>query len=169
MSGVVAAGALNIRQVVQTGRDVAEAIVVLWTKRIVHRDIKPSNILVSTDGRSVLIDLGVARYLEFTTLTAPGHSIGTYGYMSPEQAGASRRLTCKSDIFSLGIVLQEALSGKHPTLHDQVALHNGGPSTATLRQGLPLDLAGLIDSMVESRPFKRPDPDLVAAELRRML
>lgn len=126
-------GRLLESEVVQIGRDISAAIAALWEQRIVHGDIKPSNIMLRESGSAVLIDLGVASFFNEEagprSLT-PGlpeqfwHG-GTLGYMSPEQAKGQRRLSCASDIFSLGVVLLESIQGWHPTNFDQLALANG--------------------------------------------
>ena len=82
---------------------------------LVHRDIKPSNILVHRDGRAVLADFGLARDDSGPMLSMTGDAIGTPSYMSPEQAGAAREnIDHRTDIYSLGVTLYEALCGKRP-------------------------------------------------------
>lgn len=139
------------------GHDIALAVGLLWAERIVHRDIKPSNIMMTDAGRAVLIDLGLARHLDLSPLTSVGKTWGTEGYLSPEQAKGSL-LSCKSDIFALGIVLQESLLGRHPTSRRQAALLEGGPRTSSLRAGLPAGLVTVIDAMVHKSPLRRPLP-----------
>lgn len=146
------------------GHDIALAVSQLWEKRIVHRDIKPSNIMVTTADRAVLIDLGLARHLDLSPLTSVGKTWGTEGYLSPEQARGSL-LSCKSDIFALGIVLQESLLGRHPTSRRQIALLEGGPRTGGLRAGLPAGLVTVVDAMVHKSPLRRPLPREVANAL----
>ncbi len=138
--------------------DVAVAIDDMWSRRIVHRDLKPSNVLLLPSGRACVIDLGLARHVEMTTLTAAGVTWGTYGYMSPEQTRAVRQLTCKSDVFSLGIILVEAAMGRHPTNGDQLRLF-----AKKLHEMLP-GAAGswqhsvLLMDMLHPRPTMRPMP-----------
>lgn len=103
-------------------------------------------------GGFVLIDLGVARHLSLGSLTTMGKTWGSEGYMSPEHAKAARQLSCKSDVFSLGVVLQQCLSGKHPTGFDQMKLMFGGIRTASLCAHAPAELAAIIDRMLEVRP-----------------
>src|SRR5579871_480368 len=119
------------------GRDTANALAAIWAKRVVHRDVNPKNIILRAGNTgSVLIDLGVAKYVDRTPLTSPGLTWGTRGYYSPEQL-AGAQLTCQSDVFSLGITLQEALRGSHPTGLNQDALRNGGPCTAIIAPATP--------------------------------
>jgi eukaryotic-like serine/threonine-protein kinase len=169
LASCIATGPLGIPQVSRLVHDVALAIEVIWADRIVHRDIKPDNIMVRSDGRAVLIDLGVARHTALSSLTTYGKTWGTEGYLSPEQAQTRRALTCKSDIFALGIVAQEALLGRHPTNRRQALLATGGPSTNALRPGIPPTVAATIDLMVSRDSFARPLPKAVVAAMQPFL
>jgi eukaryotic-like serine/threonine-protein kinase len=112
---------VSAKVVACVGRDVARAIEHIWLKKIIHRDINPKNIILSPrENSAVLIDLGVARFLDHSVLTAAGRTWGTLGYFSPEQwSGPGENLTCYSDVFALGVSLQETLIGRHPTSGDQ--------------------------------------------------
>lgn len=139
--------------------DISEAISTLWALRIVHRDIKPSNILIRENGRACLIDLGIARHLDESSLTAFGSTWGTLGYMSPEQARSIRQLTCKSDIYSLGILVVECAIQRHPSQGDQLRLFG-----LKLDQQLPEPLnswkySGSIRSMLNPEPMRRLKPE----------
>ncbi len=92
---------------------IARGLEYTHARNIIHRDIKPSNILVSYDGNVKIIDFGIARDDLSTRLTLTGVIVGTPAYMSPEQANGSK-LTSQSDIFSLGILLYEMLTGLKP-------------------------------------------------------
>jgi len=159
------AGALPLKAVCRIGADISCAVDEMWAlDRIVHRDIKPGNVMLRSDGRAILIDLGIARHLNMATLTSSGSTWGTDGYMSPEQA-RGKPLSCKSDIFALGIVLQECISGKHPVARNQYQLKGGGPPTSALIGGLPAQVDAIITSMVDREPYLRPHPRAVIAEL----
>jgi serine/threonine protein kinase len=162
----IATAPLNAKTVCIVGRDVCRAIDHIWSEqRIVHRDVNPKNIMLRVGEReSVLIDLGIARHLLETSITAPRMTWGTVGYLSPEQAQAHRNLSCASDIFSLGISLQEALVGHHPTHRNQNNLLFGGPKTATVLATAPAALANLIDSMLVARASHRPRPRNLAGD-----
>lgn len=166
---VLKRGRLPVKAVARIAYDIALALDLIWGERIVHRDVKPQNIMLAAKGHAVLIDLGVGRHLSMTPLTTLGKTWGTEGYMSPEQAQALRNLSCKSDVFALGVVLQEALLGAHPTGYNQLALNGGGRSTATLGLNLPGDITGLIDSMLLPGAHLRPTPFLVAKEFAKHL
>lgn len=95
-------------------RQIADALRVAHQAEIIHRDLKPSNILLRRDGTPVLSDLGIAAIQQATTrLTQTGNLLGTPTYMSPEQ-GAGKSIDGRSDIYSLGIILYELLSGQLP-------------------------------------------------------
>ena len=99
--------------------DMVRAIDAVWQVNVVHRDIKPANILRRINGRFCLIDLGMARHLDESTMTQAGWACGTVGYMSPEQATGRRALTFRSDLFALGLVAFEKASGLHPYQRQQ--------------------------------------------------
>jgi serine/threonine-protein kinase len=162
LSSFISRGPLTPNKVARIACDISAAIQALWQERIVHRDIKPQNIMLTQSGRAVLIDLGVARHLSLGSLTTAGKTWGTEGYMSPEHANALRQLSCKSDIFALGIVLQESLTGNHPTGLNQMALLSGGLPTAALGLNLPVNFASHLDSMLHLKPHNRPAPEQVA-------
>jgi serine/threonine-protein kinase len=164
----IAQGPVSESQIARIGVDVSTAIDLLWRARIVHRDIKPPNIMVRPNGTSVVIDLGLARHLDLSPITSVGTAWGTMGYLSPEQARGGP-LTCKSDIFALGIVLQEAILGRHPTGRRQANLMLGGPSTTGLRSRLPPQLITLIDAMVHRNPVYRPMPNAVIMAFQPLL
>lgn len=161
-------GALPPKVVAIIGRDISGAIGKIWERTVVHRDVKPANILLrNSEIAAVLIDLGIARHLAEPSLTAYGMTWGTQGYMSPEQCRIERRLTCKSDLYSLGVVLQQALLGRHPTDGDQRRLATSPPKTSSIAPTAPGGLAGLIDSLLQLRPVFRPDPLVISDEFAR--
>lgn len=165
----LAKGPMTERDAVCVGADVASALVALWSRRIVHRDIAPKNIMVRPDGRAVLIDLGGARHLDNTTITAPGATFGTPGYFSPEQCRAEHALTSASDIFALGVVLLECVLGRHPTSQDQRQLALAPPRARTLVPGISADFADLIDRMLHVRAAFRPGLAELQASFRGLL
>jgi serine/threonine protein kinase/Tol biopolymer transport system component len=112
---------LTLRQIIDAGAQIAEALAAAHEAGITHRDIKPDNILLTKDGRTKILDFGLAkapepapaslRPDEIRTVTNPGAASGTPGYMAPEQVRGQATDT-RSDIFSLGVVLYELLAGK---------------------------------------------------------
>ncbi len=99
-------------------REVCQALVCAHKNGIIHRDIKPKNILISKNGVIKLTDFGVARDIDAPELTTTGAIIGTPFYMSPEQAGGGK-VSFQSDIFSLGVVLYEMVTGKKPFVAEE--------------------------------------------------
>src|SRR5919204_3180916 len=109
---------------------------------VIHRDIKPGNVLLTDDGRAILTDFGLAWLLEGTQLTMVGGVIGTPEYMSPEQA-AGDPIDHRTDVYALGVVLFEMLSGERPFTSDQPLgvllkhLQDPPPKLLDLRPDLP--------------------------------
>ncbi len=148
--------------------DISDAINTMWKSKIVHRDLKPPNIMIATNGRTCVIDLGVARHVDLTPLTATGVTWGTMGYMSPEQTKAMRQLTCKSDIFALGVVAIECALGKHPSRQDQLRLLSMNLQDQLIPQQLESwEFAPLLKKMLHPRPTKRPLPQEILTNLSK--
>lgn len=106
-------GTLSPERVVQVGVEMCQAIAVAWEQDVVHRDVKPSNILLTDDGHAKLTDFGVAQIGQMSQRTqSDSHHPGTPAYMSPEQEQAYGYLDERSDLYALGLVLYEALTGK---------------------------------------------------------
>ena len=106
-------GPLPVVEAVAYAIEVGRALGAAHAERIVHRDVKPQNVLVDRDGRAKVTDFGIARSLEDGGLTATGRVVGTTDYVSPEQA-LGQDVTAESDVYSLGIVLYEMLTGELP-------------------------------------------------------
>ena len=149
-------GQLSWELAVRLAADVADALAYAHEHNIIHRDIKPDNVLIDHE-RAMVTDFGIARAIERSSavesVTSTGFTLGTPTYMSPEQAAADRELDGRSDIYSLGCVLYEMLSGAPP--------FTGTPRTILVRH---------IQERPPSLQIARPDiPEHVIAAVERAL
>lgn len=169
LRAVLADGPLTVPEVARIGVQIAGALSQVHGHGVIHRDIKPANILVSDDAglaqKVKLADFGVALVVNDSRLTATGFTVGTAQYLSPEQA-QGLGLTPASDIYSLGLVLLECLTGRaeYPGTPIETAsarLHRAPEIPA----GLPAPLRSLLESMTDMDPEKRP----VAADVQQAL
>src|SRR5438045_3134526 len=106
-------GRLPVPEALAYAIEIARALQAAHMEMLVHRDVKPQNVLLDADGRAKVTDFGIARSLEGESLTLAGRVLGTTDYVSPEQA-LGQEVTPQSDIYSLGIVLYEMLTGDVP-------------------------------------------------------
>lgn len=112
-------GQLSVEKAVEIVKQVCDGLAYAHSKGVVHRDIKPDNIQILPNGSIKITDFGIARIMEEPTLTADGQVFGTPSYMSPEQI-AGKNLDCRTDLFSLGVMLYEMLVGRKPFTGDSV-------------------------------------------------
>lgn len=111
--------ALDLPTTVQVLSQVASALDHAHRQRVIHRDVKPSNILFARDGRAVLTDFGIAKVVgQSTSLTQTGAIIGTPEYVSPEQAQGTKEVDPRTDVYSLGVVAYQMLTGRVPFRRD---------------------------------------------------
>ncbi len=144
-------------------RDVADALAYAHSRGVIHRDIKPDNIIIRReDGRALVTDFGIARAAEADShLTATGVAVGTPAYMSPEQALGEREVDGRSDIYSLGIVAYQLLTGALPfTAANTPAMmmkhvSEMPPPLLKARPDLPPGLAAAVERAMAKRPEDR--------------
>ena len=169
-------GTVPLREALRVARDVADALAYAHKRGIVHRDIKPENILLS-EGHALVADFGIARALSTAggqKLTSTGIALGTIHYMSPEQA-LTEEVDDRSDIYSLGCVLFEMLTG-HPPLQGASAravmsqlASEGAPSLATTAPSVPRDVARVVDTALAADASDRfASAEDFARELARL-
>jgi eukaryotic-like serine/threonine-protein kinase len=106
-------GPLKTAEAIDLAIQLAKGLAKAHAHGIIHRDIKPANIIVTADGTAKILDFGLAKLGGQTLLTKTGTTVGTVAYMSPEQAQGGK-VDQRSDIWSLGVVLYEMLSGQRP-------------------------------------------------------
>jgi serine/threonine-protein kinase len=107
-------GALPWREVVDVGIQVCDALQYAHDRGVVHRDLKPSNLMVTDGGVVKLADFGIAKDLDRTSLTGTGRTLGTAAYMAPEQIKGTPEVSHRTDLYALGCVLYQLLTGRPP-------------------------------------------------------
>ena len=163
---------LGIDEAVKVTTEVADALDYAHRHNVIHRDIKPENILLH-DGRPMVADFGIALAVSAAAggrMTETGLSLGTPHYMSPEQATAEKDLTHRSDIYSLGSVLYEMLTGNPPHVGAsaqqiimKIVTVEAAPVTG-LRKSVPPNVAGAVAKALEKLPADRFDTGKAFAE-----
>ena len=167
----LAEGALPVRLVVDYALQIVQGLIAAHDRRIVHRDLKPENLFVTTDGRVKILDFGVAKLQpapeesgrsveELTTVTRSGAVVGTVAYMSPEQL-RGKAVDHRSDIFSVGAILYEMLTGRRAfrgeTEADTItAVLLENPPESNLEQaGVPLSFQQIVGHCLQKDPENR--------------
>ena len=167
-------GELRNGRAVEAAAQILDGLAHAHGRGIVHRDVKPSNVLLlDEEGVSIrVLDFGLARFDEAETLTAVGDVPGTLAYISPERL-RGREAEPASDVWAVGVVLWEALAGKHPFWgvplpQMPAAIEAGAPPLRHLRPDLPKRLLAAIDQALDTEPDRRPSAAALAEELRSL-
>jgi eukaryotic-like serine/threonine-protein kinase len=151
---------LTVDEAVDVAIQVAEGLGQAHHRGIVHRDVKPANVMVTSDGVAKIVDFGLAKLDRETTLTAQGTLLGTVAYMSPEQA-RGWAIDQTTDIWSLGVVLYEMLSGRRPFRSDfdqgiiYGIVHEEPPLVSALQPDLPPGLDAIVAKALAKRTAER--------------
>lgn len=167
---------LSVADICEIICQAAEALQHAHERGMVHRDVKPSNMMLSADGRVKVLDLGLARFAQgHATLTETGQFMGTLDFMAPEQAGDSRHVDIRADIYSLGCTLYCLLTGQPPfsgpafdtPVSKMLAHSDSEPPAVTLRR--PKVPAGVLDCLRKMMAKHRDERPNCPAEVVQML
>jgi hypothetical protein len=163
----VCSGPCDPRRVEAVGAQVAETLDFVHRRGIVHRDVKPGNILLGPDDTAKLADFGIARLVDGDSEhTRTGHAVGTIGYIAPELV-RGEPVTPAADVYSLGLVLLEALTGRREYAGaDLAAAQERLTRPPAIPDTLPSHWPDLLRQMTALDPARRPTPAEVAARLR---
>ncbi|UCC78765.1 MAG: protein kinase [Candidatus Zixiibacteriota bacterium] len=151
---------LSVEQILELGIQICEGLNDAHEKGVTHRDIKPSNILIDSHGRAKIVDFGLASVVGSDQLTKTGSTLGTIGYMSPEQV-QGKEIDHRSDLFSLGVVLYELITEQNPFKRDSEAATLKAVSDDTphpvsrYRADVPEGLQAIIGKALEKDPALR--------------
>ena len=173
---VVRKGRLGLRDALEVAHEVARGLAFAHDHGLVHRDVKPQNVLLNGDGHAKVTDFGIARSLDVDHgVTQPGTILGTSNYIAPEQA-SGRPVDAHTDVYSLGIVMYEMLTGELPFPGESFVavamkhIQEPSPNVLDVRGDLPLRVAEMIDRALEKDPEHRfPTMDAFAAEIEANL
>jgi len=169
-------GRLAWETAIDYGLQICDGLAYAHEWGIVHRDLTPANLLLTEDGKTVKIaDFGIARVQYGKRLTATKHTLGTVAYMAPEQIRGAPPVSHRTDLYTLGCVMFEMLTGKLPFTCDstaQMLYHHLGeppPRVSSLVMDCPVWLDHLVNQLLEKDPLKRPhDASAVAQALREV-
>jgi serine/threonine protein kinase, bacterial len=158
---ISATGRLPLPDVLRLSAEIAAGLDLLHSHGIVHRDVKPPNVMLDEEGHAAVADLGMAKSQAYTVLTRPGTVMGTLDYLAPELVSGAPA-TPASDIYSLGCLVFECLTGKPPfagraTFQTALAhLHEDPPSPAADRPELPAGVSWAVLQALRKDPQQRP-------------
>jgi serine/threonine-protein kinase len=154
-------GRFGWEEAINYSRQVALALEYAHNHGIIHRDLKPANLFMGKDGLVKLGDFGIARDTQATALTAAGRTVGTYAYMAPEQISGKPPVSRKTDLYALGCVMFEMLTGKPPFTAPTAAemlfahLEEEPPDVAATAPDCPEAVGKLVSKLLEKDPEER--------------
>ncbi|MCH7774406.1 MAG: protein kinase, partial [Bacteroidetes bacterium] len=167
----IKAGPIQSKEAINIATQIAEGLIAAHKKEIIHRDIKSSNIMITKDGKVKIMDFGLAKIKGGTELTKIGSTVGTAAYMSPEQT-KGEEVDHRTDIWSLGVVLYQMLSGSLPFQGDyeQAIIYSILNEEPTVLKSLPKELENILNKVLQKNPQDRyQNISEILDDLKRML
>jgi serine/threonine protein kinase len=164
---------LDLREAVDLCTQVADGLDALHAEGLIHRDVKPGNILLDGSGKAYITDFGLMKDREASVLTRPGQALGSMDYMAPEQI-RGEEVTAQSDVYALGCVMIECISGTPPFADRQgmrilwAHLQEDPPDPAAGRDDVPADVGWAVTRALEKEPEKRPPTATAYAHMVRI-
>ncbi|MCI0394190.1 MAG: protein kinase, partial [Chloroflexi bacterium] len=162
---------MPVKDAVGLGINVSEALDYAHSRGLIHRDIKPANVMLDVHGQAILMDFGIVKIMGGDSHTATGAVLGTARYMSPEQI-KGQQVDARSDIYSMGVMLFEALGGRPPFKADSAMtlmmmhVNDPVPDLRQLRPDIPLDVVAVVNKALAK---ERSDRYQTAAEMAAAL
>jgi tRNA A-37 threonylcarbamoyl transferase component Bud32 len=159
-------GRLPVDEAAAYGIEIGRGLAAAHAQRLIHRDVKPQNVLIDAEGRAKVTDFGIARSLESDGLTKTGRVLGTTDYVAPEQA-MGQGVDARIDIYSLGVLLYEMLTGEVPFQADTVvgvAMKHVNERMPDVQEGRP-EISSALAAVIERATAKEPKkryPDMIA-------
>ncbi|WP_026673995.1 serine/threonine protein kinase [Alkalihalobacterium bogoriense] len=168
-------GKLTVSQTQRIGLQLLEGLNAIHERGLFHRDLKPDNIFITRLGDVRILDFGLVKFLDASTLTATGVPMGTYAYMAPEQLKDSKNIDFRADLYSFGAILFHMITGRLPLeIHSLVEapykiLSEVPPFASSINPATPNKLDNIIATLLEKQPHRRNySMDILFAELRSL-